>query len=229
MKRDNILGLKGIFCFILWFISTNYSGLPFQILGVDTNDIPILIKQLYTIIIELCVIIVVILMFKDQLAVMIKDFKKNNLVYFKKYFKCWFLILALMMISNAIILLLDPSSTANNQDMVNELFKEYPIYTFILSVLLAPIIEEFIFRLSFYNVFKNKYLFILLSGLMFGAFHVIGSYDSAIDLLYIIPYSIPGIVFASIMYKTKNICFPVFLHFVHNGLITSLNILLMLI
>jgi membrane protease YdiL (CAAX protease family) len=64
---------------------------------------------------------------------------------------------------------------------------------------------------------------------MFGAFHVLGSYDSAIDLLYIIPYSIPGIVFASIMYKTKNICFPVFLHFVHNGLITSLNILLMLI
>ena len=61
MKRDNILGLKGIFCFILWFISTNYSGLPFQILGVDTNVIPILIKQLYSIIIELCVIIVVIL------------------------------------------------------------------------------------------------------------------------------------------------------------------------
>lgn len=229
MKRDNILGFKGIFCFLLWFICTNYSGVPFQIVGVDTNDIPTIVKQLYTVIIEVCIIIVIILMFKDQLATMIKDFKKNNLEYFKKYFKYWFLILGLMVISNAIILLLDPNSSANNQDAVNELFKSYPIYTFILSVFLAPIIEEFVFRLSFYNIFKNKYMFILLSGLMFGAFHVIGSYDSAIDLLYIIPYSIPGIVFASIMYKTKNVCFPVFLHFVHNGLITSLNVLLMLI
>lgn len=229
MKRDNILGFKGIFCFLLWFICSNYSGLPFKLLGIDTNTIPIIIKELYTIIIELCIIIVIILMFKNELAVMIKDFKKNNLIYFKKYFKYWFLILALMMISNAIILLLDPNSSANNQDLINEMFKDYPIYTFILSVLFAPVIEELVFRLSFYNIFKNKYMFILLSGFMFGAFHVIGSYETAIDLLYIIPYSIPGIVFASIMYKTKNVCFPMFLHFVHNGLITSLNILLMLI
>jgi membrane protease YdiL (CAAX protease family) len=229
MKRDNYLGIKGIFCFVLWFVCTNFSGLPFQILGVDTNTIPVFVKQLYNIIIEVCIIIVIILMFEKQLTKMIKDFKKNNLIYFKKYFKYWFLILGLMMASNAIILIFDPSSTANNQDLINELFNEYPIYTFVLSVLFAPVIEELIFRLSFYNIFKNKYAFILLSGLVFGAFHVIGSYETPFDLVYIIPYSIPGMIFASIMHKTKNVCFPMFLHFVHNGLITSLNILLMLI
>ena len=159
---------------------------------------------------------------------MINNFNENNLEYFKKYFKYWFLILGLMMAGNLVILLFDPSSTANNQDLINEMFMKYPFYTFIISVFLAPVIEELVFRLCFYKLFTTKYLFIFLSGFIFGSFHVIGSYSSPIDLLYIIPYSIPGFVFAYLMQKTDNICVSTFLHFVHNGVVMSLQVLILL-
>ena len=229
MKKDDILGFKGIFCFLIWFLLTNYSTFPFELLHIDINALPTIFKQLYTIVIELGVILLCLVMFKPQIDKMFKDYKKNSIEYFKKYFKYWFLILGLMLASNAIILIFNPGSTANNQDLVNQMYNLYPVYTFILSVILAPVIEELIFRLCFYNIFNNKYVFIILSGLVFGAFHIIGTYETALDWLYIIPYSIPGFIFAGLLYKTKNIYLTIFLHFVHNGLISSINILLMLI
>ena len=229
MKKDDILGFKGIFCFLIWFLLTNYSTVPFELLHIDINSLPTIFKQLYTIVIELGVILLCLIMFKPQIDKMFKDYKKNSIEYFKKYFKYWFLILGLMLASNAIILIFNPGSTANNQDLVNQMYNLYPVYTFILSVILAPVIEELVFRLCFYNIFNNKYVFIILSGLVFGAFHIIGSYETPLDWLYIIPYSIPGFIFAGLLYKTKNIYLTIFLHFVHNGLISSINILLMLI
>ena len=176
---------------------------------------------------ELMSILIIYLLFKDDINKMIIDFKKNNLIYFKKYFKSWFLVLILMVIFNGLILILDPNITANNQESINEMFINYPIYTFLLSVILAPIIEELIFRFSFRYMFESKWLFVLLSGTVFGLFHVIGSFESAKDFLYVIPYSIPGIVFAIVYLKSKNIFVPMWLHFVHNGSIMALQFFLL--
>ena len=72
-------------------------------------------------------------------------------------------------------------------------------------------------------------IFILLSGLVFGSMHVIGSCEHLIDLLFIIPYSIPGFIFAYVYTKSKNLCVPISLHFIHNGIMMSLQILLLLL
>ena len=133
-----------------------------------------------------------------------------------------------MALSNGIIMLIDSSATAKNQDAVNELFRELPVYTFILSVFLAPVVEELAFRLSFRAIFKNKYLFIFFSGILFGSFHVIGSFENAIDLLYIIPYSIPGWIFAYTLQKSDNIFVPMSLHFLHNGILMSIQVFILL-
>ena len=74
--------------------------------------------------------------------------------------------------SNAIILILNPGSTANNQDLVNEMYNLYPIYTFILSVILAPIIEELVFRFSIFRPIakKNKTIAYIISVFTFMVF-----------------------------------------------------------
>ena len=57
MKKDDILGFKGIFCFLMWFLLSNYSSVIFEILHIDVNSLPLLFKQIYTIVIEVFIIL----------------------------------------------------------------------------------------------------------------------------------------------------------------------------
>jgi membrane protease YdiL (CAAX protease family) len=107
------------------------------------------------------------------------------------------------------------------------MFSKTPILTFMSAVIIAPLLEELVFRKSFRYMFSNNILFILFSGITFGAFHVVGSFETFFDLIYIIPYSVPGLVFAYTLVKSKNIFVPMGLHFLHNGILMSLQFLVM--
>jgi membrane protease YdiL (CAAX protease family) len=227
-KTNTKLILKGIGAFLIYFLISEFAAIPFYLLGVDLETVSTIIKCIYTIIIQLIIILLIFLLFRDYIIKSFNDFKENHNKYFKTYFKYWFVLLGLMALSNGLIMLIDPSATAKNQDAVNELFKQLPVYTFILSVFLAPVVEELAFRLSFRAIFKNKYLFIFFSGILFGSFHVIGSFENAIDLLYIIPYSVPGWIFAYTLQKSDNIFVPMSLHFLHNGILMSIQVFILL-
>jgi len=82
----------------------------------------------------------------------------------------------------------------------------------------APLTEELIFRKSIRDVIKNKWLYIIISGLIFGGLHVVSSIDSLIDLIYLIPYCSLGFVFASLYIKTNNIYSTIVAHSFHNTL-----------
>ena len=121
-----------------------------------------------------------------------------------------------MYVSNFIIIFIT-KDIAQNEQGVRALFAANPILTFILASLLAPILEELVFRLSIYKIIgKYKYLYIILSGLIFGSMHVLGNVSTWTDWLYLIPYSIPGCVFAYTLVKSDNIFVPISLHFIHN-------------
>ena len=225
MKEKNKLGIYGIIGFVVWFLLQNYSDLPFKILNINP---PTLFLEVYTILIEILTILFIFLLFKKEIVHMWKDFYENRDKYFKKYFKFWFLILVLMAFSNGIITLINKSEISNNQEAINDMFERLPIYTYILSVFLAPIIEELVFRFCFMKIFNNKYLYIILSGVIFGLFHIIGSFESAYDFLFLVPYSIPGLIFAYILYDSKNIFNTIWLHFVRNGISMLASIILLL-
>ena len=225
MKEKNKLGIYGIIGFVVWFLFQNYSDLPFKILNIDP---PTLFLEVYTILVEILTILFIFLLFKKEIVHMWKDFYENRDKYFKKYFKFWFLILILMAFSNGIITLINKAEISNNQEAINDMFKRLPIYTYILSVFLAPIIEELVFRFCFMKIFNNKYLYMILSGIIFGLFHIIGSFESAYDFLFLVPYSIPGLIFAYILYDSKNIFNTMWLHFVHNGISMLASIIILL-
>ena len=56
----------------------------------------------------------------------------------------------------------------------------------------APITEELMFRGIFRKFIKNKWLFIFISGLLFGAAHVLDDFQSIGELLYIFVYGSLG-------------------------------------
>ena len=87
----------------------------------------------------------------------------------------------------------------------------------------APFTEELIFRKSIKDMvisYKDskitKYMYIVISGLIFGSLHVLGMATSILDYLYIIPYTSLGIAFASLYYKSDNIFSSMCMHRVHN-------------
>lgn len=228
-NKQNINILKGMAAFAIYFLISQFATIPLELLKVDIKSLSKAAVYIYEITIYIIIILLIALLFKDYIINSLKDMKKNKDIYFKKYFKYWFYLIGLVMLSNAIILIIGGGKTANNQDIINELTKNSPLYAFILAVIFAPITEEFAFRLSFKNMFKDKTLFILASGLVFGAFHVIPLYTNWVDLLYLIPYSIPGFFFAYILSDSDNIFVPISMHMFHNGLILSIQILAMLI
>ena len=151
------------------------------------------------------------------------DFIKN----FKKYFKIagsdWLKGFLIMYISNIIIMNIIGSS-GTNEENVQLLIHKVPLFAFLLTTIFAPIVEELIFRLNLSDCFKNKKLFMIISGLLFGFVHVMGT-SNYLDYLLIIPYGALGYSFAHTLNKIDNIYPCIMMHAIHNGILTILSIL----
>ena len=123
-----------------------------------------------------------------------------------------------MIISNLALNAINNGAIAGNEEAVREMIQQLPFYMIFQTIIYAPITEEIIFRKSIRNITNNKYLYIILSGLIFGGMHVIGSANSLVDALYIIPYGALGMAFAALYYKTNNIFSTITIHSFHNTL-----------
>lgn len=220
--------LLGILALLVYFILPELNGIFFEIFNVDTSSLSLNIRILYSVIFDILVMAIIILIFNKSLKKEYTNFKKNHKEYYKNYFKYYLIGLIIMMFSNVIIAMISKGGTAGNQESINQLFDISPLYVYFASVIYAPIVEELVFRKAIRNIIPNGILFILVSGLTFGGLHVIGNIEVWYDLLYLIPYSVPGIVFAYILYKTDNIFVSMGLHFLHNGVLIALQLFILL-
>lgn len=219
-KKESIISL---ITFISYLLLSKYASLIMAILGL--NNLPNEFRIIVIILYDALLLMGVIFVHLKVIAKDFNDFKRNIKYYINTYYKYWFLNLGLMMISNTLIHFITNITTSTNQAYIVTLLNKYPIYTLITTILIAPITEELIFRLTLRKIFKNDILFILLSGLIFGALHMSVA-SSLLELLYIIPYSIPGFIFAYTLTKSKNIFVPVSLHFTHNTIMMLLQLLI---
>lgn len=223
LKQDTFDFFIGIGVFLFYYFSQYFPDLPLRIIGIDITNLNYTLKTVYLIIYELVVLGVIAFVYKETLLKNFKNFKKNKDKYFKQYFKYWLVIMIGMMISNFIIMCINNGGIANNEQGIRDIFDKNPIYVYLSGVLIAPILEELVFRLSLRKIFKTDKLFIIMSGLIFGCAHVLGQTDSLVDYLYIIPYSIPGFVFGYLLVKTKNIFSSISMHIFHNGILIALQ------
>lgn len=227
-KYNYTEALIGILAIVTYFILTSVESLPFEIVGVNLTTLPNWVKILYLLIYEILSMGIVAIIFRKKLIHDFKDICKHHKEYYSKYFKYWLIGIMIMLISNSIIMFLFKHSMAGNEEAVRSLFKISPIYIYLSSVLYAPFVEELIFRQAFKNIFRKTWLFIFLSGFIFGGLHVFTNIETALDLLYLIPYCSLGFAFAYMLYKTNNIFVSMGFHFLHNGLLISLQFLVLL-
>lgn len=171
-------------------------------------------KDFFSIIIYLLLCIYLFIIFRKELINYFKDFKKNYKYYLSKSFKIFIICLMFMYISNIIISYIT-GNIATNEALNREVVKNNLLYSFIDMCLLAPFYEEILFRLNFKNLFKNKIIFSIVTGLFFGSMHLLVA-NSLIELLHIIPYSIMGFALSYIFYDTDNIFTSISYHFFNN-------------
>ena len=129
-----------------------------------------------------------------------------------------------MAFSNIILQYITKLELSGNEENIRLLIKKYPLYIAFSSIIYAPFVEEIVFRKIIKNIIDKKYIFIVLSGLVFGALHI-SDYSNINQILMGIPYIIMGIDFAYIYYKTNNIFTTMTFHLCHNLILFLLQLI----
>lgn len=198
-------------------VITLLKHIGFDILSLNNN-----LKYTCLIIIDISFMLILYLIYRkeinNELSKHIKNFGKN----FSFGFKLWILGLILMISSNLLINLIYPS-VATNEEAVQESLKMVPFYTAFASCIFAPFVEEIIFRKCLGKAFNNSFIFIIVSGLLFGLAHTITEIGTS-QMLYIIPYGLFGSIFAYMYTKTKNIFVPITFHCIHNTVLVLISL-----
>ena len=218
-----------ILILLLFFTSSLLRSIPIMIFNLDVNELTGNQSVLLTIFSNTVILIIFILIYRTSIKKDFVNFKDNFFDYFYASIKIWTLGLILMMVFNLIIGLITKNTISNNEEAIRNMISYSPYLMLINTALLSPMIEELVFRKSFRVVFKNDLAFVVISGFIFGALHVVLSIKSPFDFLYLFPYCSLGLCFSYMYYKTKNICAPIFIHMLHNLIITLLNIFYMVI
>jgi len=211
---------KYILLIMLYFLCEEHFIIFFMNdLGIKYSTLPFSIKNLLLITEALIYVCLVILLFKKEIKNGIKDLKENFNDRAYLSIKCWAIGFIIMGISSLILSFVLKKSLSGNESIIRENIQKAPVYMIISCCFLAPLFEELIFRKMLSVIIKNKYLFIVLSGFIFGALHVIGTSESMIEYLYIIPYGAMGSSFAYLLSKTDNIALPIAVHMLHNSIL----------
>ena len=214
MKEKTINVVKCIFLFILFF---TISAIPVLIFRIDINKFSDLDTVIYSLSCSLLFLSIIMLCYRKTLVKDFKPYFKNFGKNFENSFKYYLVGVGVMIFSNLIITLLFQGDLSTNETTVRSYINASPLLMAIDISFYAPLAEELLFRKSVRDVVKNKWLYIFISGFIFGGMHVIGT-EGLIGLLYLIPYCSLGFTFAYIYAKTDNIYSSIMLHFMHNTL-----------
>lgn len=154
-----------------------------------------------------------------------KTFFKNFGNNMETSIKYWLIGFGIMFVSNLFITYILNKGIAGNEQDVRKLIDFAPLFMIFDVAIYAPLTEELTFRKSIRDIFSNKWLYVITSGLIFGGLHVINYISSPIDLIYLIPYSALGCCFALLYYKTNNIFSSISVHALHNSLAIAIYLL----
>ena len=181
-----------------------------------------------SILVNIFFIIILIMCLRKTLSKELQIFNHNKISNLYDILRYWIIGITSMISINLIIKLIVPELSSNNEVVLRQLIDQIPFTMAISVIIIAPVLEEFVFRGVLRQIFTTDWLFILISGMVFGIIHVINGISESYELLSIIPYSVMGFVIAYAYYKSKNIIVPIGIHLIHNSVAFLLYISLIM-
>lgn len=222
MKKEIKYLLKLLLCFFLFFNISYIVAIIFSIVGIDYSNFNYKELTIISVLSELLLFIFILLLYKKELRKDYIVFKLNYKDYIKKIFTYFIMFMFIKIVSslvtNMLATLLNYSiGDSENQEAIIKFTSSAPLLMLFSTCILAPFVEEGIFRLSIKKVFKNKYFFILVSGLFFGFMHIFPTeLPISLALIYSITYVTMGLYLAYIYTEENNIWVTIFIHALNN-------------
>lgn len=200
------------------------SAIPIAVFDIDTSTFSDYQIVLYSFFCNIIYLIVIVFCYFKTLKKDFKPFFKNFANNFEEAFKYYFIGLGIMIFSNIIITFVLNGGVGDNEETVRSYINIAPFLMLLEVSIYAPFAEELLFRKSIRDVVSNKWLYILLSGFIFGALHLT-SLSSLMDFVYLIPYCSLGFAFSYIYAKSDNIYSTICIHAMHNTITIVLYLL----
>ena len=182
-----------------------------------------------TFISDVLFVVILYLFYLKDLNREFKTFTKNIKKNIGSCFKIWGYGFLGMVVFNLILSIILKNISAN-ETQVREMLFNYPLISLLTISLAAPFCEELIFRKSLQPVIKNKWIYVILCGVLFGGAHILTNIFSGefilTDLLYIFPYASLGCAFALMDFEHKTTFSSIMMHVFHNT-ITAVFLLIL--
>ena len=212
-----------IIIYIMYML--NISFLILMKFGININDLNRTFRIFLIAFNGLIYILILTFMFRKEIKNGFEDLKENIIERLNLATMCWIVGSIIMIASSIFISKIIGKDVSNNEEIIRQNIKLAPLYMLFSCSIVAPIMEEFVFRRAIRGFIKYKWLYVLISGLSFGLLHVIGNNTNMLDYLYIIPYSSMGCAFAYLYSKTENISLPILVHMTHNTILVIVQII----
>jgi len=211
--KKNIFNICKVIGLFLLFFSISY--IPILLFNIDVSKFDDLDFIVYSFCCNIVFLIIIVLCYFKTLKKDFKPYFRNFASNIEESFKYYIIGLGIMIVSNFIITFVIGGSTSENEEFIRNSISLAPFLMLVEVSLYAPFSEELLFRKSIRELIDNKWMYVLVSGLIFGGLHVVGS-QSLIEYLYLIPYCGLGCTFAYIYAKSDNIYSTITIHAIHN-------------
>lgn len=192
----------------------------------------------YATIINIPILLISYFLFAAILMFIAKPVWKDSIHRFLQDIKgCFTLILimiiVILMVNYAlsiIVALLTNTSNSQNQEVVSQNAMISPIYSFLYTCILAPVMEETVFRAGIFPFIRKRFGFLpamIISSFAFGFIHVMSSLFSGnfMDFAYLLVYAGIGVILAYSYEKSGSVVVSVGIH-AGNNLVAFLSMFL---
>lgn len=212
-----------ILLFIFFFIGKFFANL-FISFGFKYQDFDFKDQGYFEALIEIILSIIVYLFYRKTFNNDYNKYLNNHQGNKKLFLKLFAIFLLIKIISGVVTGLLMiifgyTNTVSENQNIINLISDSSPFMMLISASIFAPIVEEGIFRLGLKKVFKNKYVFIVVSGLLFGFMHIFPTDLNLTEaLIQSVSYVTMGVTLAYMYSENDNIWLNIGIHSLNNFL-----------
>lgn len=222
MKEKKCNLLKFIIIIIMFFYGGTLIGNLFRGFGFNPDLFNYKDYAYLEALLELLFTLIIFILYYKYFIKDYAELGKSKKSFVNDILKYFVLFMALKIFSSIITTIVGyiigiQIGESENQNTIILITEAAPIITLISTALLAPIVEEGIFRLALRKIISNKYLFVILSGLIFGFMHIFPTdLNTAVALTYSITYVTMGVYLAYIYVETDNIWYGIIIHALNN-------------
>lgn len=198
---ESVKLIKTLLVFISYLLYSN-------VISVVLSTFKITNATMLSFLADLIFLICIVFAYRDNLKKdfenLKKDYKISSII---KTIIIWVVIIFVFnILMGAITEMIYPNmATDDNTNAMSTLFKTSMSYSLFKTMIFAVVAEELLYRKSISDVVKNKYIFIVISSIVYTIMNFIFvGFESDIIVMDILSYFLPALLFSTAYVKNNN-------------------------